>query len=557
MFRRVIQRNSENKKKQVDTTVSLEKQIENKIDSYLQIRDYPSLFVYVKSLLDGKKVSGAVWKMWMAYAKCHNGEAVFAYKIYRELIKDPVASKEYLELSAYSAICLYIQNDLEKAVRQANDSIDTPLKVRLLLHLAQRTNRKDDMKTMISLITKSVIDNLSLAALYYHNGNFKKALDIYHQVIKKHANYKALNIYIAMCYFQMDMYDQSLNALDNNSAEELSSVYIAIKASNIFMLENGKAAIKKLEDFAKDATDAVREYSLDVFEHNKVVFSNGERALSVLPHILEAIPEARWNLAIYYVNNSDPSNALKVIDSREPSISREHLIMFDILLMLSRNEPGNYTKYMNEAENILRKMLNDADGQNDTIIHRLAAASYNFLKKDWKTTLKYLLSIEEFYKDSDIFLFNLAQVYMTLKNFEKATATLLDIKHESILLTGEYSALLARCLIQIRRPLEAWEFYSHLQTSDDAYICMQQIATDCYKKGFFFYAAKGFDILERVNGIDENKKAKVGACIGAFQLILGDKLTSNAMPEILEIMESCANDAQYEKHFLFTDEESN
>lgn len=42
-------------------------------------------------------------------------------------------------------------------------------------------------------------------------------------------------------------------------------------------------------------------YARDLFRHNMVVFQNGQNALQILPSLVDVIPEARINLAIYYL----------------------------------------------------------------------------------------------------------------------------------------------------------------------------------------------------------------------------------------------------------------
>ena len=94
-----------------------------------------------------------------------------------------------------------------------------------------------------------------------------------------------MNVYVAMCYYKLDYYDVSLEilAVYLNSFPD-SSIAINLKACNHFRLYNGKAAESELKVLADKG---VNLQGSDLIRHNLVVFSNGEKALQVLPNLLD------------------------------------------------------------------------------------------------------------------------------------------------------------------------------------------------------------------------------------------------------------------------------
>ena len=53
--------------------------------------------------------------------------------------------------------------------------------------------------------------------------------------------------------------------------------------------------------------------------------------------------------------------------------------------------------------------------------------------------------------------------------------------------------------------------------------------------GQFYYAAKAFDVLERLDPNPEYWEGKRGACVGVFQLIIAGNEQRSATPELFQL----------------------
>ena len=67
---------------------------------------------------------------------------------------------------------------------------------------------------------------------------------------------------------------------------------------------------------------------------------------------------------------------------------------------------------------------------------------------------------------------------------------------------------------------EAWNLYINMETSNESFNLLQLIANDCYRMGQFYYSAKAFDILEKLDSDKEYEQAFKGA-------VVGEKLSQN------------------------------
>ena len=113
-------------------------------------------------------------------------------------------------------------------------------------------------------------------------------------------------------------------------------------------------------------------------------------------------------------------------------------------------------------------------------------------------------------------------------------------------------------------PRNAWELYLKMDTSNESFNLLQLIANDCYRvrrspprtspsgelsltsfpppqMGQFLYAAKAFDVLERLDPDPEYWEGKRGACVGVFQQVVAGKAQKEDLRDVLAMVRNTSN----------------
>ena len=112
-------------------------------------------------------------------------------------------------------------------------------------------------------------------------------------------------------------------------------------------------------------------------------------------------------------------------------------------------------------------------------------------------------------------------------------------------------------------PRNAWELYLKMDTSNESFNLLQLIANDCYRvrefprtspsgelslttfpllqMGQFMYAAKAFDVLERLDPDPEYWEGKRGACVGVFHQVVAGKGAKEDLRDVLAMVRNTSN----------------
>lgn len=210
----------------------------------------------------------------------------------------------------------------EEAQKIVEELPESPLKIRLLFHLAHKLGDDKNLMELHSSLRDVIEDQLSLAGLHYLRGQYQEAIDIYKRILLDNKNLHAVNAYVALCYYKLDYFGMSQEVLDLYLTNHPDSIIAAnLKACNRFRMFNGQAAEQDIKHLIDSGS-----FGIDLIKHNLVVFRNGEGALQILPALLDIVPEARLNLAIHHLKRSEVHEAYQLVKDIQPKVPHEYIL---------------------------------------------------------------------------------------------------------------------------------------------------------------------------------------------------------------------------------------
>jgi intraflagellar transport protein 56 len=405
---------------------------------------------------------------------------------------------------------------------------------RLSFHLAEKSGDHEVLMTHHQNLQNVAEDQLSLAAMNYLRTHYHAAIDIYKRLLQENRDMLALNVYSAMCYHKLDYYDISQEMLASYVQMFPSSVMATnLKACNNYRLYGGKAAEAEL----KHLTDQLSPnfvFGQDIIQHNLVIFRNGEGALQVFPNLIGIIPEAKLNLAIYYLRHDNADEGYALLKDMSPTAPLEYIMKAVALTLIGQEH--NSPEHLKLAQQYFQ-LVGSSASECDTIPGRQCMSSYLFLRGEYENALVYLNSIKGFFFNDDTFNFNFGQAKALMGMYSEAQEMFLQINSDQIKSSYLYISWLARCYIMNRKPEKAWELYIKMDTSAESFNLLQLIANDCYRMGHFVYAAQAFDLLERLDPQPEYWHGKRGACIGVFQQVIAGHEPQVILSEVVQLLQ--------------------
>ncbi|KAM6306928.1 LOW QUALITY PROTEIN: intraflagellar transport protein 56-like [Podargus strigoides] len=259
---------------------------------------------------------------------------------------------------------------------------------------------------------------------------------------------------------------------------------------------------------------------------------------------LQVIPEARLNLVIYYLQQDDVQEAYNLIKDLEPTAPQEYILKGVVNAALGQ-EIGS-SDHLKIAQQFFQ-LVGESASECDTIPGRQCMSSCFFLLRQFSNVLIYLNSVKSYFSNDDTFNFNCAQAKAAMSNFGEAEEVFLLIQSEKIKNDFVYLSWLAHSYIINKKPQSAWKLYVKMEPSGESFSLLQLIANDCYKMRQFYYSAKAFDALERLDSNSEYWNGKIGACVGVFQMILARREAKETLWEVLHLLKStgCSPQVEY------------
>ncbi|KAI5061955.1 hypothetical protein GOP47_0022494 [Adiantum capillus-veneris] len=502
------------------------------LQSFIEARDYTGAITLLQ-LKHLENVCDVETLEWLAYCHFHHGEHDKACDIYKQLLTQPNSKPIY---HTYVAACKFYLAIYDEAEVEALHGPNCSLQIRILFHVAHKKRDEKALMQYHKRLGESVEDQLSLASFHYLQASYQDATDIYKRLLLEHRDWLALNVYVALCYYNLDFHDVSLEILNAYlQAYPDSAIAANLKACNNHKLWGGKVAATDLR-LLKEPTKGLVENEL--LEHNLVVFRQGEGALQVLRRLQDIFAEAQLNLAIYHLHNNELQQAYEVIRKLEPTSPQEFIIKAVTCACLGQEISSE--DLILQAQQLFQ-LVGSSASDCDTIPGRQSMASFYFLSKQFEDAIIYLKSIRNFCETKDEFKWNYGIAKASVGDYCDAEEMLSLISSEKFVEDYYYHTWLAYCLVMNGRAHIAWERYIQVEASDESYSLLQLIANECYRTGQFLVSAKAFEALVRTEDSEEHWEGLRGACVGVFEKIVMGKESEDKLEDILILLGSTSN----------------
>ena len=506
----------------------------------IESRDYSAAATFIDFIIEDLNVPVTEeLQLWKGYSLFHMGEYDAAISLYQKMLeKQP----ENTILHLYIAACQFYNKDYEEAKKSAEKGPNCDYKIRLLFHIAQQLKDEDAVLQAHSQLVGYLENQMSLAAIHYLRANYQEAIDLYQKLLTEHPDYIALNVYIAMCLFKLEQYQESNDAVDQYlSAISDSAVALNLKSCDYFRLFSPEVAESQILQIKKFGSSSFT-FVDGLIKHNLCVFKNGEDGLKIFPPLVGVIPEALLNLAVIHLKESNAEEAFKLLSDFQPIDVNDF-----ILKGTSYLEYGQITQdptLIQEANQIFTTVY-QTDDIKDTVIGRCALTTTTFIEGNYEKTIKIMETYEHVMGITDEFQYNKGMSYASLGRWPEARVCFESVQNQAYKNEPSFLTWLSRCYIKTKSPEKAWCLYLDATNTEAANDVLQIIAADCYEDGFYLFAMRSYDILSKFEMDETMIDGMIASAIGAFKNIIDGVDPPDNVQEILAALNSDPKGEQY------------
>jgi intraflagellar transport protein 56 len=501
------------------------------IQRSIESRDYSGAITFIEFHRDElKKPYTKDIILWHGYSLFHNGQYGAAIDVYNRLLE---AEPDDTVLYLYVASCQFYNQEYDDARSSALRGPECDFRTRLIFHIAHQTNDEQELFQAHSNLVGTLENQLSLAAIHYMRTHYQEAIEIYQRLLMQHPEFLALNVYIAMCQFKLEQFDESNEAVDLYLGEYSdSAVALNLKSCDYLKLFDAEIAESQLLQIRKFSS-AAYDFVDGLITHNLCIFHDGIDGFTVLPKLVHSLNEARYNLAVIYMRNNNPSEANEILKDFQPIEQNESVLKGTVLLALGQ---VNAEASQIEQANAIFAEIGSMETVKDTVCGRECLASTKFIVGEYEETLRVLQTIEEIVSEIDEFNYDKGMTLASLSKWAEAERYLLLVKNPAYSREIFYLSWLCRCYIKNKKPEAAWNLYVDATSTEDSKALLRIIASDCYLAASYYYAMRAYDVLAKYEPDPTFKDGLVASAIGVFRGVLTKKETSDKLSEVMNIL---------------------
>ena len=499
----------------------------------IESRDYSGSATFIDFIIDELHLPYTKdLALWKGYSLFHLGDYTKAIDVYNQLLKeDPDDTNLYL----YIASCLYYNQEFDEAQMYSEKGPSCDFRTRLLFHIAHKRDDDQQLLKSHSELVGTLENQLSLAAIHYMRTHYQDAIEIYERILQQHPDFIALYVYIAMCQYKLDLFQEANDSVDQYLAVNSdSAVGLNLKACAYLRLFEASIAESQILQIQKFSS-ATYSFVDTLIKHNVVVFHNGEDGFTVLPPMVDSLPEARFNLIVLYMRESNSQEAFNLLQDFKPLEINEQILRATVLLAFGQLTSD--TSQVEEANSIFSQ-IGEMDVIKDTVPGRQCLATAKFINGEYQEALRVLNTIEEHLEGVDEFYFNKAMSLASLQRWAEAERYFLLVKNTYYTSEIFYQSWLCRCYIMNKKPESAWNIYNESTKSEDAKVLLQIISNDCYVNGFYYYAMKAYDVLSKFERDETMRDGMIASAVGVFRSVLSSKETPDKLYDVLSTLAS-------------------